>query len=282
MNHHPPSRLILYAVLSLALILPAGTPLYAAPEGHIAAINDMEMYYETTGEGPPLVLLHGFMRSGRAFDPFITEFSKQYRLIVPDLRGHGGSTNPSGRFTMRQSAQDIFALLDHLGIETFKPVGISAGAETLLHMATEQPDRVEAMILVGSGVYYPAACRESLGQIKPETYSEAGWALLRRTHRHGEEQIKMLFEQLAGFADSYDDVAFTPPQLSTITARTMLIQGDRDYCFPISMIADVYASIPDAYLWVIPRGGHVPIYDTWAPVFTETALEFLGGAWSGK
>jgi pimeloyl-ACP methyl ester carboxylesterase len=92
----------------------------------------------------------------------------------------------------------------------------------------------------------------------------------------------MLFKQLAGFADCYGDLAFTPPYLATISARTMLVHGDRDYCFPVSMIADVYAAIPDAYLWIIPRGGHVPIYDKWAPAFTETALEFLGGAWAQK
>ena len=65
--------------------------------------------------------------------------ARGYRLIIPDLRGHGRSTNPSGLFTHRQCAEDLFALLDQLEILRFKAVGISAGGNTLLHMATARP-----------------------------------------------------------------------------------------------------------------------------------------------
>jgi pimeloyl-ACP methyl ester carboxylesterase len=275
-------RIIFPMILLLTVTAPIGVLADPVPTANTAAINGMEMYYEAIGEGPPMVLLHGFMRSCRAYDPFVKELAGSYQLIIPDLRGHGHSTNPSGKFTMRQSAEDIFALLDLLEIDRIKAIGISAGAVTLLHMATQQPQRIEAMVLIGSGVYYPEACREVLGQYNADTYPPAAWDQLRKIHHRGDEQIRMLFEQLAGFAESYDDVTFTAPHISTIEARTLLVQGDRDYCFPVSMIADVYSSIPHSYLWIIPNGGHVPIYDKWQDSFGKTAMEFFAGDWDKK
>jgi pimeloyl-ACP methyl ester carboxylesterase len=84
--------------------------------GQLIAINGFEMYYETRGEGEPLVLLHGGAGVGANWRLVFDEAPQGSQLIVPDLRGHGSSTNPSGEFTFRQSAQDVFALLDHLGI----------------------------------------------------------------------------------------------------------------------------------------------------------------------
>ena len=82
-------------------------------------VNDIEMYYEVHGEGPPLVMLHGFIESSFVWKPFISEYKKHFKLIIPDLRGHGQSTNPTNKFTHRQSAHDIYALLDHLEVERF-------------------------------------------------------------------------------------------------------------------------------------------------------------------
>ena len=110
--------------------------------GKLLTVNGMQMYYETYGAGEPLLLLHAFNVSGVTWARFIPELSKQYSSSVPDLRGHGRSTNPSPQFTHRQAALDLFALLDHLGIQQFRSMGISTGGMTLIHMATRQPARV--------------------------------------------------------------------------------------------------------------------------------------------
>src|SRR5207237_6330269 len=102
--------------------------------GQTIHINEMEMYYKIRGMSEPLVLLHGGGGIGANWELVFKEPPAAYQLIVPDLRGHGRSTNPSMEFTFRQSAFDVFALLDHLGIERFKAVGMSLGAKTLLHM----------------------------------------------------------------------------------------------------------------------------------------------------
>ncbi len=275
------SRAFAVAVLVLisALYFPGAVMAQQEVEKQTAAINGIEIYYETAGEGEVLLLLHGYMVTGRLWDPFVDEFSSRYRLIIPDLRGHGGSSNPGGVFTMRQSALDMLALLDYLGVDRFKAIGTSAGAMTLLHMATMQPDRIEAMILVGSGTYLSDDCRGLLGKYTSDTYPAAEFNRLRTMHRRGDEQIRNLLDGFQRMVRTYDDINFTPPQLATIKARTLLVHGDKDYCFPPSMALELYSSIPHTYLWIIPNGSHVPIHGKWEPVFTQNALEFLGGEW---
>jgi pimeloyl-ACP methyl ester carboxylesterase len=247
------------------------------PEGHMASVNGMQMYYELHGGGTPLVLLHGFTGSTQLWQPFVADFAKEYQLVIPDLRGHGRSTNPSNQFTHRQAALDVFALLDHLGIDTFKAVGVSTGGMTLIHMATQQPARVEAMVLVGAPSYWPEQTRALCRQSVEEGWWD--WEDLRQRHVYGDDQIQALLDLFYSFKDVYDDMNFTPPYLSTITAQALILFGDRDAFFPVSIAVEMYAAIPHAYLWVIPNGDHVPIFDQHAATFTQTTLEFLRGEW---
>jgi pimeloyl-ACP methyl ester carboxylesterase len=243
----------------------------------------MEMYYESHGQGEPLLLLHGFTGYGGNWGPFLGAFSKEHQVIVPDLRGHGRSTNPSGQFTFRQSALDIFALLDSLGIERFKAIGMSAGAKTLLHMATQQPQRIEAMILVSATPYFPEPARAVMEQMTPESRTAEEWEMMRQWHQHGDEQIRMLWAQGNALKDSYDDMNFTPPYLSTIAARTLIVHGDRDPLYPVSLAMEMYTAIRHAWLWVVPNGGHGPIFGEFSGSgettgrFAEAALRFLHG-----
>jgi pimeloyl-ACP methyl ester carboxylesterase len=105
----------------------SNTTLDLPAEGHMASVNGMEMYYEIHGDGPPLVLLHGFFGWSGTFEQHIPELAPHFRIIAIDLRGHGRSTNPAGQFTHRQAALDVYALLDQLGIDRFKGFGFSSG-----------------------------------------------------------------------------------------------------------------------------------------------------------
>ena len=242
-------------------------------------VHGFQLYYEDRGEGAPLLLLHGGTGIGRDWQHvFTTGDPAGYRLIVPDLRGHGRSTNPSGQFTFRELAKDIFALLDHLGIRRVNAIGMSAGAKTLLHAATQQPDRVDAMVLVSATPYFPAPARLAMAQLSVDTLSDAEWTTLRQRHVHGDEQIRMLYAQMRGLKDSTDDMAFTPPLLATIAARTLIVHGDRDPLYPVEMAMELYRSIPTAALWVVPNGGHGPIFGERAAPFTATALAYLSGS----
>jgi len=268
-------------IIAAFVILLTSTALWAqeSPDGHTVSINDFEMYYEIYGEGTPLVLLHGFMSSGVVWESYIEDLSEHYRLIIPDLRGHGASTNPLNQFTHKQSALDIFALLDELQINQFKAMGISTGGMTLIHMATQQPDRVEAMVLIGASIYFPEQGRAAMRQFLPDSISEDRWNVLRERHKHGDNQIYTLLTQFHNFKDSYDDMNFTPPYLSIIKARTLIVHGDRDHLFPVSIPVEMYRYIPKSYLWIIPNGGHVPIAGENRKPFIHKALDFLNEEW---
>lgn len=249
--------------------------------GQTEPINGMQMYYEIHGQGEPLVLLHGFTGAGSNWQPFIGDLAGAYQLIIPDLRGHGRSTNPSAEFTFRQSALDVFALLDRLGIQRYKAIGVSAGGKTLLHMATQQPARIEAMVLVSAAPYFPEQARALMSQMTPDNRSDEEWQLMRQWHQHGDAQIRALWMQGNAFKDSYDDMNFTPPYLSTITARTLIVHGDRDPIYPVSLALEIYQAIPRSYLWVIPNGEHGTIFNM-IERFNETAMAFLRGEWEAK
>jgi pimeloyl-ACP methyl ester carboxylesterase len=252
------------------------------PTGRTLNVNDIELAYEVFGDGQPLLLLHSGTQSGEMWEGFVVDLAARFKVIIPDLRGHGGSTNPEDVWSTRTFASDIRELLDHLGIDRFNAIGASAGGMTLLHMAIQEPDRVEAMVVIGVGTYLPSSCRGILAAVSTESLSEAGWEQLRARHHHGDEQIRALYAWVASLSEDETDMVFTPPMLAKITARTLVIHGDRDYCFPASMAWEIYDAIPEAYLWVVPNGGHVPISGPQAGPFLDNALEFLGGGWRSR
>ncbi len=243
--------------------------------GRYLTVNDMEMYFETVGEGEPLLLLHGFTGIGSDWDLVFEEPPQGFRCILPDLRGHGRSTNRLPGYSFRQSALDMFALLDSLGIERFKAAGVSGGGQTLLHMATQQPSRVAAMVLVSTAPYFPEQARSMMRLMTLASHTEAEWAMMRRRHRHGDDQIRALWTQAQELKDSYTDVNFTPAYLSTITARTLIVHGDRDPLYPVEMACEMYRAIAGSRLWTVPNAGHGMIFQNQATGFVEESLEFL-------
>jgi pimeloyl-ACP methyl ester carboxylesterase len=246
------------------------------------AVHDIEMYFETWGEGEPLVLLHGGAGVGANWGLVFPESPEGFRCIVPDMRGHGRSTNPSGEFTFRQAALDVFALLDQLGVDRFKAIGMSLGAKTLLHIATQQPARVEAMVLVSATPYFPEQARAIMRQVSPDNRSQAEWRQMRQWHTQGDEQVRALWRMTNAFKDCYDDLSFTPPYLATITARTLIVHGDRDPLYPVSLALEMHGAIPRSFLWVVPNGGLGPIFGDMAGPFRSISLAFLRGEWEGR
>jgi len=225
-------------------------------EGSLS-VDGADLHYELRGDGEPLLLLHGFTGAGgdwrHLFD--LDELSRRYRLIMPDARGHGRSTNPSGLFTHRQCARDVLALCDHLGVARCKAVGLSLGGNTLLHLAT----------------------RDIMRMFTPETRGEGDWAMMRERHVHGDDQIRALWRIAVGFADSYEDMTFTPPHLATIRARTLIVTGDRDPLYPLEIFVEQYRAIPGAALQVLPGAGHDAVFGAARADFVRAALAFLAG-----
>jgi len=267
--------------LVLFLMLASGAPA-TAQDLQFVETNGVRLAYRVVGQGEPLLMLHGFNGTDATWDLVVDDFSSDYMVILPQLRGHGQSTNPSGEFTHQEVAEDIYGLLDELEVDEFKAVGFSTGGMTLLHMATSQPERVSAMVLIGATSYFPDQAREIMWSMAPDSMPTAQLEGIGRRHGGGLEQARMLMGQFHAFKDSYEDMNFTPPLLSTIAARTLIVHGDRDMFFPVSIPTEQYEAIPDAYLMVLPNSGHaaIPQDPEGRAYLVATFRRFLAGDWN--
>ena len=248
----------------------------ASSSGQIVPIDDIEMYYEEYGAGEPLVLLHGFGGCVRNWYPFIAGLAQRHRLIVVDLRGHGRSTNSANAFSHRQAANDVFLLLDKLAIGRCSAMGMSSGGMTLLHMATSQPGRIGVMVLISATTHFPDQARAIMRRASFDTMPREVREMYLECAKRGDEQVRQLIAQFNALHDNDDDVNFTTQQLATITARTLIVHGDRDNFFPVEIPVAMHRSIPDAELWIVAGGEHVPVYDPAIP-FVATVQRFLDG-----
>ena len=242
--------------------------------------NGTRLSFEVTGDGEPLLWLHGFMGAGSDWKHMFNEPPEGFQLIAPDLRGHGASSSQPGSFSFRQAADDVAALLGHLGIQQVKAIGVSGGGIVSLHLATRLPSPISSMVIISAPPYFPAQARAIQRQFSESMIGAAELEAMRQRHTRGDAQLQELLRQARAFADSHDDVNFTPPYLATITAETLIVFGDRDPLYPVSLSFELRAAIPRSHLWVVPNAGHAPVFGDHAPEFAARALPFLRGAWS--
>lgn len=247
------------------------------------AVGDLRMFYEEHGrrDGLPLVLLHGFSGTGAMWAAQLAAFGERYRLLVPDLRGHGRTDNPGGLATMnhRQFGRDIAAFCRALGVERAIFCGESTGAMLLLTLGLEAPELAAALVLAGGTFFYgpelrawwrtqtpesliagtadPAERRARHSALGPDGWRKVGEAFIAiGTHAHGEDFPEA--EELRGIA-----------------APTLIVHGDRDWFFPVAVPTELYRLLPDAELCLLPKTGHVPPVERpeW---FNAIVLDFLG------
>ena len=113
--------------------------------------SELKLYYETVGQGPPLLLLHGLGSSSQDWPLQIPDFAPHYTLLMPDIRGHGRSDKPAGPYHLTQFAADIRHLLAGLNIGPAHILGISMGGMVALQLALDTPQQVRSLILANTG-----------------------------------------------------------------------------------------------------------------------------------
>jgi len=100
---------------------------------------------------------------------------------------------------------------------------------------------------------------------------------MRSLHVHGDDQIERLWKLPARLAEPDIDLSFTAEQLRTITARTLIVSGDRDPFYPVELALELYRGIPRSSLWVVPDALHLPVFLAAREEFVRTAMSFLVG-----
>src|SRR5438105_12562830 len=113
--------------------------------GKYAKVNGLNLYYETHGAGRPLILLHGGLMSSEMFGPVLPLLSKRHQVIAPDLQGHGRTADIDRPIDVRLMADDIAALIDHLGLEKPNLHGYSPGGGMSHHTAAKYPAKLRRL-----------------------------------------------------------------------------------------------------------------------------------------
>ncbi|MFL5680409.1 MAG: alpha/beta fold hydrolase [Chloroflexota bacterium] len=242
-------------------------------------VDGLRMYYEEHGrsDGPPLVLLHGFTMIGDFWAKQLVAFGARYRLIVPDLRGHGRTDNPGGRAAMnhRQFAADIVGLCQNLALERTAFCGESAGAMLQLSLALLAPRLAAACILAGGTHYVPDSVRALQDQLTPANMDPEWARRVRAEHTQTAEHARTVMEAFHDLgahqhADDYPEA----DELTSIDVPVLIVQGDRDGFFPVEVPLSLYRLLPNAELCVLPNTNHEPPNERpeW---FNAIAVDFL-------
>lgn len=118
----------------------------------VADIDGVAVRYRVQGDGPALLLIHSHYFNMRMWDDWIPTLAQYFKVIRFDMTSHGlTGPEPSGDYSMQRDLELIRGLLDHLGIERVGVVGSSLGGNMAFHLAAQEPDRVEALVLMNSG-----------------------------------------------------------------------------------------------------------------------------------
>jgi len=132
--------------------------------GQYHEVNGIHLYVETYGSGRPLVLLHGGLGAGEMFGPILPALADHHQVIAVDLQGHGHTADIDRPLDVRLMADDIGALIEHLGLVEPDVVGYSLGGGVALHTAVKHPDKVRRLVLVSANIRRDAIPPEMLAQ----------------------------------------------------------------------------------------------------------------------
>src|SRR5689334_755394 len=132
--------------------------------GKYAEVNGINLYYETHGAGRPLILLHGGLMSGETFGPVLPLLAEHHQVITPDLQGHGRTADIDRPIDVRLMADDIAALIDHLGLDKPDVVGYSLGGGVALQTAINYPNKIRRLVAASANIRRDAIPAEMLAQ----------------------------------------------------------------------------------------------------------------------
>ena len=251
-------------------------------QGNFISANEIEIFYQEFGTGDPLVFLHGGMGSSQLARPTIKDLAKHYRVLAPDLRGHGQTINPLSNLSYQVMADDIAAFISAKNLNCPFVCGWSDGGQIAIELGMRYPGLASAYVISGawkefSNGYLQALANmgfEAPGQVDIETLTEVLPEALEKWKKshfsQGAEYWKELLHTISGLWLTpvvYKDVDF-----NLIDAPTLILLGDRDSTAPLEQVIEMYRLIPHAELAIVPNAGHSLIS---SERYIEIVLDFF-------
>ena len=231
----------------------------------------MRLHFRDVGSGPPVVLLHAFPLLGEMFDPQWSALAGRARFIVPDLRGFGGSGTGAGPSEMGAMADDVLALLDHLGVDSAVVGGVSMGGYASLALLRNDPGRVRALILADT----QTAADDAEARVRRETSAQevlakGSTALLPSVARllgpsaspelRARVSAWITAQSPEGLAAAQQGMALRPDArdiLARFGGPVLVLVGRDDVLTPPAKARAMAELVPGAELVEIPAAGHL-------------------------
>src|SRR5260370_17061981 len=221
-----------------------------------AQVNGLQLYYQRPGSGRPLVLLHGgLLTIDLNFGPLLAPLAASRQVIAVELQGHGRTADTNRPMTIEALADDVVALLDHLGIALADLFGFSLGGLVACAVAVAAPARVGKLIVASADPHRPPG-RESapLGEDRLPTATDFqamrdAYDAVAPEPAHFDElaaKTSALVHQFPGWTG----------ELRALRTPTLLIFGDRDLS-PLPDVVELFELLPNAQLAVLPPTTHV-------------------------
>jgi pimeloyl-ACP methyl ester carboxylesterase len=232
--------------------------------GNYAEVNGINLYYETHGTGRPLILLHGGLGSGEMFGPLLPALGERHQIIAIDLQGHGRTADIDRPLDIRLMADDIAALIGHLGLDKPDLVGYSLGGGVALQTAIKYPAMVGRLVAVSANIRRDAIYPEILAQQGQVNAAAAEfmkdtpmYQLYQRVAPRPEDFPRLLGKISEAMSKDFD---FTE-EVRGLQVPTLIVAADADMA-PPSHYAEVF-NLLDGGLrdggWMgegRPKGGH--------------------------
>ena len=264
------------------------TPLsLVAPAQHYLHRPEVRIHYRIYGEGPPLVMLHGLASSSVDWFPVTPMLADSHQLILIDLRGHGLSSLPRNRdYAIRRMAEDVWEILDHLGLEQTSMLGLSLGGCVTIQAAILHPDRLNKMVLVNTfAKLRGSGPKDAWTKMKRGLVAMQGMDKLAHyvaTSLFTDPEIRAIAEERLRRND-VKAILRTMLALSRlnllkelpqITAPTLVLISDRDKTVPRRCAEELLGGIPHAQLVEVRDAGHALPFEQ-PEAFIRHTLAFL-------
>ncbi len=241
--------------------------------------SDAEIFYDVRGKGPDLVLLHPFPANHQFWEPVAESLAANYRVILPDLRGHGESTAGEGPATMEKHASDIARVCDDAGVGRAVFAGVSIGGYVLFELWRRDRGRIRGLILsdtkavadTDSARAVRLKAADDVEKYGPEKFIEAQIPRLigettRTTRPDKVDRARQMFREMTvqGIAAVQRGMAERPdstPTLATIGVPTLLVFGDEDGLTTPDEGRAIQQKITGSKIRIIPRAGHFSMFE---------------------
>lgn len=259
------------ALLLTACRAPAPVPGF---QGRFVQLQDIRMWVELAGNGPPVLLLHGGTTSTATWSAQVPALASRFLVIAPDLRGHGRTSDSDEPLRYELLARDVVALLDSLRIDRAHLVGWSMGGATALAVALAAPERVASLVLIGTPFHADGlapAFRSRLASIQAADWDSTVIAEYRR-RAPDPSGWPVLFEKVRRLALS--EPSFSRGQLARIRAPTLVIAGSREQVVDLDHMRRAQSAVPGARLLIIDGAGH-HAHRTHAHIVNAAMIAFL-------